>query len=1179
MSEAITNRPSAASDAPGPDAPRGPWRTAGRRLLPAAVAAAVLVGVGAGSASAADTLPGSGTAAAPYLIGSDADLDTALQMINADTAHTGASAADYKVVADLDYSQDPSNTTGAATARWSGIDWFNGTFDGDGHTISNLTYAIDGLTTTYPASTAPAGQDLGFFRVLDRATVKNLTLQNVQAASQVSNTSVGGVSVWSFASTVNGVEIAGSKIGPSTGGGASWVGGLVALAYANEFADGTLSVTDGLSSTFTNNRVFGSTVSDANRTGGLVGMATGPTTVSDNYVNAALSNPSHPVAGAGGGTNANGYYYVIGGLVGEVGPTYRDASGAQADGVSMTDNVIGGTIRGSASDHRSIQDVNFASATVGYATTATYTGASPAPAAGNWSTSNNLVSSDIQYPNETGSGLPGTDGTSVSPQTLATEATYTGTATGQTDASTTSAYDQLGWSSAVGAVRPWTWTGDPASGTPALEASAGLAVVNTTIDVPVGSAPSDATLLSDAGATTTSGTATIDTSNVTWSTPGSYEATIGATGGYANPVAVTVVVFTPGTVIVAHPTVTFPQTSSAPSEGEVLDALGAALPTGAAGTPTVDLTGALSGDDAVQWNKIGSYTVTVSDTSSTDGLTPTRATIDIAKAGVTTVELDDSAPVYQATSSAPSASEVLLAMGAAIVNGDGQPTIDLTGAVAGDDAVRFDTPGLYHVTVSDTAAADDAAPVTVVIKVVAVSVVTADTTVYFNTSTPPTNASILSAAGAKITDGAGNTVSGTLTVTVGSDCGMTVGTCTATINGTDMYGFATAPATVEVDVSAAVVSVAHDTATFTATGSAPSQAALVSALGATVSGSALGGTPAVDTSNVDWSVPGTYAVTVGDGEAHDAADTVAASIHVVPVPYVTVPDATVYLPMSGANPLAATTLLANASATITDVYGNTVHGTLSADTSAVNASVAGTYSATITGTDDFGNASSPVTVTVVVYLSAQQPGTVSISGTAAVGATLTATPAGWAALADPSYQWLRGGVEIPGATGSTYTVTAADAGQTLAVRMTESPEWYSTASATSAAVTVPAPVTSATPPATATKAPTKTAAPKVSSTSYRSGSVRLKLKVAAKGTVTIKVTAKSGKKTITLGTRKLSVKKPGTVSTTVGLSKAAKSLIKRGLVRSTVTITLKPSAKGAKAVSSHKALTIKKAAK
>ena len=48
------------------------------------------------------------------------------------------------------------------------------------------------------------------------------------------------------------------------------------------------------------------------------------------------------------------------------------------------------------------------------------------------------------------------------------------------------------------------------------------------------------------------------------------------------------------------------------------------------------------------------------------------------------------------------------------------------------------------------------------------------------------------------------------------------------------------------------------------------------------------------------------------------------------------------------------------------------------DTSRVNGSVAGTYPATITGADEYGFQAAPVTVTVLLYLSSEQPGSVSI---------------------------------------------------------------------------------------------------------------------------------------------------------------------------------------------------------
>ena len=67
-------------------------------------------------------------------------------------------------------------------------------------------------------------------------------------------------------------------------------------------------------------------------------------------------------------------------------------------------------------------------------------------------------------------------------------------------------------------------------------------------------------------------------------------------------------------------------------------------------------------------------------------------------------------------------------------------------------------------------------------------------------------------------------------------------------------------------------------------------------------------------------------------------------------------------------------------------------------------------------------------------------GAPSISGTAQVGETLTADTSG---IADAdgltnvsySYQWVAGGTDLGGATGSTYTLTASEQGQTIQVRV------------------------------------------------------------------------------------------------------------------------------------------------
>jgi hypothetical protein len=62
---------------------------------------------------------------------------------------------------------------------------------------------------------------------------------------------------------------------------------------------------------------------------------------------------------------------------------------------------------------------------------------------------------------------------------------------------------------------------------------------------------------------------------------------------------------------------------------------------------------------------------------------------------------------------------------------------------------------------------------------------------------------------------------------------------------------------------------------------------------------------------------------------------------------------------------------------------------------------------------------------IAVLVSNPSAGSASISGDARVGATLVAGPTS-NALTQVSYKWLRSGKAIPGATGSTYTVTATD---------------------------------------------------------------------------------------------------------------------------------------------------------
>ncbi|RIJ52186.1 carboxypeptidase regulatory-like domain-containing protein [Clavibacter lycopersici] len=100
--------------------------------------------------------------------------------------------------------------------------------------------------------------------------------------------------------------------------------------------------------------------------------------------------------------------------------------------------------------------------------------------------------------------------------------------------------------------------------------------------------------------------------------------------------------------------------------------------------------------------------------------------------------------------------------------------------------------------------------------------------------------------------------------------------------------------------------------------------------------------------------------------------------------------------------------------------------------------------------------------------------TPTITGSAKVGATLTAVPGTWAPVPTTfTYRWFAANVAITGATASTYVPVAADIGKRITVTVTGARSGYTTAAKTSAAsaAVVAAPVTT---PSTFTTVPTPT---------------------------------------------------------------------------------------------------------
>lgn len=131
----------------------------------------------------------------------------------------------------------------------------------------------------------------------------------------------------------------------------------------------------------------------------------------------------------------------------------------------------------------------------------------------------------------------------------------------------------------------------------------------------------------------------------------------------------------------------------------------------------------------------------------------------------------------------------------------------------------------------------------------------------------------------------------------------------------------------------------------------------------------------------------------------------------------------------------------------------TTTGTLTCTVTGLTDGTAYTFTVTATnagGTSAASPASAAVTPVASPFATVPKP---TVTGTLRVGHTLTAHPGTWSPTATFTYQWLRAGKAISGATKSTYALVGADHGAHLSVRVTGTHPGYVTTSATSAATT------------------------------------------------------------------------------------------------------------------------------
>ena len=219
---------------------------------------------------AADETLSGGTGAAddPYLIATADDLKAFRDKVNAEDNSTLCA----KLTADIDLNNE--SWTPIKSKSVYAIYAYGGTFDGAGHTISNLTTTGD-----------------GFFAVVCGATIKNLKVSGSVSGSSVT---VGGiVGQTQTSATIENCSFSGNVTSAYTGtkGATAGVGGIVGKVNA-----GTLTVT---------NCANHATVTATNGCpGGIVGYAgSNKITISNCYNDGTISGQYYPSGICGTNTN------------------------------------------------------------------------------------------------------------------------------------------------------------------------------------------------------------------------------------------------------------------------------------------------------------------------------------------------------------------------------------------------------------------------------------------------------------------------------------------------------------------------------------------------------------------------------------------------------------------------------------------------------------------------------------------------------------------------------------------------------------------------------------------------------------------------------------------------------------------------------------------------------------
>lgn len=252
-----------------------------------------------------------------------------------------ALAKNYRLTCDLDLSGVTFSGIGTADAPFTGV------FDGQNHTISNMTI------------TASDRDNVGFFGVIKGATIKNLKLTGVSVTGKKNVGTLVGYAQAEL-DTADMADSVASLIGSCTVtgevSGTESVGGLVGLNEGKTDKDTLFSIacaidkctadvavtgsvkTGGLvgdnGGTVTGSAAKGTvTAADGSMTGGLAGSSTGD--IYDSYATGAVAGKTHTGGFVGSASGKIKSCYSLGNVTG------TDYTGSFAGSITQADTVVG----------------------------------------------------------------------------------------------------------------------------------------------------------------------------------------------------------------------------------------------------------------------------------------------------------------------------------------------------------------------------------------------------------------------------------------------------------------------------------------------------------------------------------------------------------------------------------------------------------------------------------------------------------------------------------------------------------------------------------------------------------------------------------------------------------------------------------------------------------------------